>query len=101
MFIEATLSQLVLQVELETLPFSNSIKILVTGFSTNHKYIYVVNNGAENNMGCCELGTLESRHQDMFQPMHCLLKTVFDIRICEERKSSSTEHKEKLGYKKS
>lgn len=66
MFTEATLSQLVLQVEMETLPFSNSIKILVTEFSTNHKYIYVVNNGDENNMGCCELGTVESRYQDMF-----------------------------------
>lgn len=100
-FIEATLSQLVLQVELETRPFSNRTKILVTGFSTNHKYIYAVNNGDENNMGCCELGTLESRYQDMFWPMHCLLKTAFDISICEERKSSSTEHKEKLGCKKS
>lgn len=61
MFTEATLSQLVLLVKMENLPFSNRTKILVTGLSTNHKYIYVVNNGAENNMSCCGLGTLREQ----------------------------------------
>lgn len=61
----------------------------MNGFSTNHKYIYVVNNETENNMGHCELGTLMSSCQHRLQSVDCLLKTTFNINICEEKKSST------------